>query len=293
MTRHVHLAVALLAACASLPLAAHAEHRHEPPSSAQPAARQAGNSAWSQAPQIVAAMPGGERGQARFKLRNIEAAQLEVLGPGAVLQPRLFPVADGSVSVTPSDAGQGNYHWLIARQSTPNEERVASTAWYVSNPGPAPTAMLAAPHPGLLIVPRLPREHAGYREGERWPFSVRFNGQPLPGAVLKLETEFGTISRAVADAQGNAELLFPRDFDPARIGTAQHGGMRANAKFVVSSAWQQGDKHYLSAFNGAYGPDPTRSRNLAAGAAFGLLGMILAAPLLRRPSGKKENNRHA
>ncbi len=68
----------------------------------------------------------------------------------------------------------------------------------------------------LEIVPDpLPREHGRYRESEKWRFLVRFNGQPLPGQPVTLETEFGTRTSFTTDAAGFATVLFPRDFKPA------------------------------------------------------------------------------
>lgn len=299
------LAAALL--CAALSAhAEHGQHGASPASSATAssatssgkpgnAANQAGRqSSWSSAPQLVRGMPTANRSEASFSLRNLQTTQVEVYGPGALVEPRPFAVADGKVSVSPTDTKLGNYHWLIASEEQGSEVRTASTAWYISNPGPAPTAMLATPHAGLLLVPQpLPREHGAYREGERWGFSVRFNGQPVPGAVVTLETEFASRLRAVADQQGNVQVLFPRDFDPAKLNAPAHGAMRPNSKFVLSSELERGGKHYLSAFNGSYNPDPTRQRDLALGAGFGLLGMLLATPLLRRKTDQKENPAHA
>ena len=57
---------------------------------------------------------------------------------------------------------------------------MASTVWYASNPGPAPSEWLARVRSELEIVPDpLPREHAHYRESEKWRFIVRYAGQPL------------------------------------------------------------------------------------------------------------------
>lgn len=222
------------------------------------------------------------RGSSRVAPLNLGADQIEVFGPGAVSQAQLVPVVEGAASIAPVDPKVGNYHWVVAHEHRPGEERTASTAWYVSNPGPAPTRLLAEPRPGLAVVPRLPREHGSYREGEMWNFQVRFDGQPVPAAVLVLETEFGTRTRAVADGNGWASFVFPRDFDPAKLaGGGEHGG-RAVGRFVVFTEQEREGVRHVSAFNGTYSPDPGRSRDLATGAGFLLLGMAAAAPLLRR-----------
>lgn len=242
--------------------------------------------AWTTAPMLLPVGGRTERGQARLQPLNLTTNTVEVSSPVAGRETSAFAVADGVASIVPPDPKVGNYQWVVARESRQGERRLASTAWYVSNPGPAPTRMQAESRPGLNVVPRLPREHASYREGEKWDFAVRFDGQPVAGAVVKLETEFGTRTRAVAGEDGVATLVFPRDFDPARLAGGEHGG-RSAARFVVSSEFNKGDIRYVSAFNSTYSPESGRSRNLLAGAGFLLLGMAAATPLLRRREEKQ------
>lgn len=239
---------------------------------------------WTSAPLLLPS-GGMGRGNGRFSPQNLAAGQVEVYGPGSVAEARMVPLADGTATITPVDPKLGNYHWLVAREHRPGEERTASTAWYVSNPGPAPTRLLEEPRPGLAVVPYLPREHGSYREGEKWNFQVRFDGQPVSGAVLNLETEFGTRTRGIADGNGWATLVFPRDFDPAQLADSGHGA-RAGGRFVVSMEQEREGIRHVSAFNGTYAPDPGRSRDLATGAGFLLLGMAAATPLLRRRQEK-------
>ena len=138
----------------------------------------------------------------------------------------------------------------------------------------------------LEIVPDpLPREHANYRESEKWRFIVRYAGQPLAGQVLRMETERGTRTHFTTDSAGVATVLFPRDFPPEAEG---EGHNRAKAGFVLSTERQDGDRHFVTTFNHSYGPDGERGRSLAWGAAFGLAGMLGALPLLRRRQNGKE-----
>jgi hypothetical protein len=62
---------------------------------------------------------------------------------------------------------------------------------------------------------------------------------------------------------------------------------------VLSTEKSLGDKRYLTAFNHQYGQDPERNRSLAWGAAFGVLGMVAATPLLRRRKTSEGGNDHA
>ena len=93
---------------------------------------------------------------------------------------------------------------------------------------------------------------------------MRFNGKPLAGKKLNMETEFGTRTTFVTDADGQATVLFPLDFKPdrrERNGRASRGPRRA--KFVLAAEHDDGGKHYLTAFNYSYGRRLTRNRSLA------------------------------
>ena len=161
---------------------------------------------------------GGDRASAVLKPRGIEAATVTVYAPGGP-EARLrvdYPVGPEGARIESAAPQAGNYHWVVARQEIPGavpEVRVASTAWYFSNPGPAPTELLRRSRHELEIIPDpLPREHGNYRESEKWRFLVRWQGRPLAGQPLTLETEFGSRTTAQTDDQGYATVLFPRDF---------------------------------------------------------------------------------
>jgi hypothetical protein len=51
---------------------------------------------------------------------------------------------------------------------------------------------------------------------------------------------------------------------------------------VLGTEREADGRRYVTAFNYAYSPDPERSRSVAWGAAFGMIGMVAALPLLRR-----------
>lgn len=256
----------LVATCTPL-LAAHGDHPG-------PTAERA--SAWTHYPLL---QMGGARGAATVRPGGIAASEVEIIGPGGQMPTLRQPLTAGAARLEPATPGSGNYHWLQARSESPDAVTVASSVWYVSNPGPAPTALLARVKSELEIVPQpLPREHSSYRESEKWRFLVRFWGKPLAGQALVLETEHGSRSRFVTDAAGEATVLFPRDFP----GTADGADAPRRAGFVLAAEKTMGDRHYLTAFNATYSPDADRHRSLAWGAAFGLLGMVAATPLLRR-----------
>jgi hypothetical protein len=277
------LALLLLAALLAGPAAAQHDH----------AAHAAAAREWTRLPALMPAMSRGERSVATLRPVGIETAELTVFAAGGPDERRrvAYPVAEGSAKIESATPQTGNYHWVVARQESEAEIRVASTVWYFSNPGPAPTDLLGQSRHELEIVPLvLPREHGSYREAEKWAFRVRWNGTPLADHALMLETEFGSRSRYLTDANGVGIVLFPRDFRPAREGAdGGHGPRRA--KFVLGTEREANGRRYLTAFNYSYSPDPDRERSLAWGAAFGAIGMVAALPLLRRRIATTDSSR--
>ncbi len=251
-----------------------AQHRHGPAGSGE------GTTAWtSQA--LLLVERGGERASSRVRVQGLPGAStLQVFGPAG--GQRRVDLVDGQATVENADPGVGNYHWLLAREATDQHVGVASAVWYSGVPGPSPRRLLAQPMSELEIVPDpLPREHGSYRESEKWRFVVRFMGQPLAAQRLVMETANGSRLVVQTDHEGGATVLFPRDF---RGATASGGHARRQAGFVLSTEHQADGRHFITSFNASYGEDADRDRSLPWGAAFGLLGMLSAWPLLRRRS---------
>lgn len=242
---------------------------------------------WTQYPTLAPVMREGprERGSVVLKTQNVVAATLDVFAPNAAVAEarRQLPVdPEGTrVNMLP---GIGNFYWVSARAEQDGKVTVASTLTYFSEPGPAPTRLLETPKHELEIVPQPhPREHSGYRESEKWKFVLRFKGQPLANKPVKMETDAGTRTGFVSDANGVVTVLFPRDIKPAEpTQGAQHSMGPRRSRFVLAAETESEGKTYLTAYNDAYSADPDRTRSLGWGAAFGLIGMAAATPLLRR-----------
>lgn len=254
------------------------------------------NQEWTKYPLITPVMGGdGGRSGATLAVRNIQPAALEVFaaeGPADRLR-RQFPVAPEGTRIEAVTPKIGNYHWVSAREEAEGKVTVASTVYPFGNPGEAPTRMLRQQKSELEIIPQpLPREHGAWRESEKWKFLVRFNGRPLANKRVAMETEFGTRTAFTSDGDGMVTVLFPRDFKPA--GPDQHSGHHGGptrARFVLAAEHDDGGKHYLTAFNYTYSPDAERDKSLLAGVGFGLFGMLLATPLLRRKQADKQNGK--
>ena len=180
----------------------------------------------------------------------------------------------------------GGFHWLSAREERGDEVWVASTVYNFNGSGAKdPTAMFMKQKNELEIIPQPhPREHGRYRADEDWKFLVRYNGQPLAGQKVWLETSNGSMAGFVTDAEGVIRMRLPDDFKPeaeAKVaGGHSHG--RRGADFVLATEHAEGGRNYLTAFNSSYGPNAFDQRSLAMGLGFTLMGMLGAAPLLRK-----------
>jgi len=265
-----------------------------PALSARPSAgRPPANREWTRQPLLLPGKGGrGERAAAVLRPQGLAAVTVTVFaaeGPPERLKVD-YPVGAEGARIETASPKIGNYHWVTAREENPGEVRMASAVWYFGNPGAAPTDLLKQPKHELEIVPDpLPREHASYRESEKWRFFVRWNGQPLAGQAIQMETEFGSRSSFVTDAAGFATVLFPRDFKAAD-GPAGGGHGPRRAAFVLSTLKEAEGRRFLTAFNHTYGQDGDRDKSLGWGAAFGLVGMIAATPLLRRRKTGENSN---
>lgn len=284
----MRLIAILLCACAGLAQAAdrHAGHGE---------AARAASRAWTELPLIEPSM-GRDRRQAAFRVANLDAVSVRAFAPGAQAplpegmrfrsERQEWDILLDKGRFTLHSAGVGNYHWLLAREETADRVTVASTAHYFSNPGPAPTDMLARPKSELEIVPApLPREHNRYRENRSYRFDVRFQGAPLAGVPVSFTSSAGTRARFVSDAAGRVQVRFPDDVQPAEGGG--HGRGPTN-RFVLAVAHDAGGRQYLTTFNYSYAEDAYTGRSLAWGGGFMALGGLIALPLVMR---RKEASR--
>ena len=264
-----------------------ADESHAAANPASLAPRPAPEKFWTDLPAITPGGPRAERGMVSLTPRNISTTELQLFNPNEPAKPVQLILDGGRWLVAPSSPDKGGHHWLSTRESNGNKVITASTAWSFPAKGDAPTKLLKQNKGGLEIVPDHLPEHGGMREGEDWTFHVRFDGKPLPGALVRFETESGTKSRVVTDGNGVAKIAFPRDIDPAAI-DPKNGATRTRKGFVLASEYQQGEIKHQTAFIYFYFPDLMRERNLSAGFGFLAFGMLLALPLLRRKESSND-----
>ncbi|HSV29943.1 MAG TPA: hypothetical protein VLL76_10305, partial [Candidatus Omnitrophota bacterium] len=259
------LALAALLAAAPA-LAQHENHGAPPPSP----------NGWTTLPIVEARLKG--RMGVELSAPNGAARTMVVTPPKG--EKATLDAPGGKASFKPVD---GNYHLVTAVDACDVHVATATTAVYFPNPGAAPTKILKQPAEGLTVVPdKLPREHASYRAGETWVFHVAKDGQPFPGAKVRLETGNGTKAELVSDMEGKVAVTFPEDFPPRDQRPPEAHGRPLQSPFVVAAIVQTGSLQHIGAFNHVYRPGAYDGMSVWAGAGFGLVGMALAAPFVRR-----------
>ena len=249
--------------------------------------------AWTLYPTLKARMSGESRETMKTAImpQNIVAGSIDAWSndlKGEKAHRQLSMEMGGAMLDKPASGG---FHWLSAREEQGDAVRVASTVHPFGERGAKdPTAMFMQQKHELEIIPQpFPREHSRYRANEDWKFLVRFNGQPLSGQKVYLETSNGSMSEFVSDAQGVLSIHVPDDFkaEEGNKGAGGHSHGRAGADFVLATEHADGGKTYLTAFNSSYGKNAYDQRSLALGLGFTLLGMLGAVPLLRRNTKQK------
>ncbi|MBI4808245.1 MAG: hypothetical protein HY799_04795 [Nitrosomonadales bacterium] len=245
--------------------------------------------AWTLYPTLKARMSGESRETMKTAImpQNIVAAGIDAWSNNTKddkAHRQLSIEMGGAMLDKPANGG---FHWLAAREEQGDTVRVASTVYSFNERGARdPSAMFMQQKHELEIIPQpFPREHSRYRANEDWQFLLRFNGQPLPGQKVYLETSNGSMAEFVADVQGVVRVHVPDDFKPEEemkdAGGHNHG-MRRGADLVLATEYAAEGKTFLTAFNSSYGPNAFEKRSLAMGLGFTLLGMLGAAPLLRK-----------
>lgn len=254
------------------------------------------SASWTLYPTLKARMSGESRETMKTVIvpQNVVAANIDAWSNDLKDEQgyRPLPVDLGGAML--DKPASGGFHWLAAREEQGAMVRVASTVQPFGERGAKdPTAMFMQQKHELEIIPQpYPREHSRYRANEDWKFLVRFNGKPLPGQQVYLETSNGSMSEFISDAQGVLTVHVPDDFkaeeEKPDAGGHNHD-MRRGAELVLATEYADGSKTYLTAFNSSYGPNAFDQRSLAMGLGFTLLGMLGAVPLLRQRKTEQKN----
>lgn len=241
---------------------------------------------WTPQPLLQAAGRPGQRGAISFKVSGFAAETLHLFSPESPSQGVAQLARETAWSVAPNVASQGGIHWLMAESQSPSLVVRASTAWSFPGKGVSPDKLLQSSASGLDLRPLRVPQLGAYREGSRWVYRLRWDGVPMAGQEVLLETENGSSQRFRSDADGLVSIVFPHDYAQADIDPAL-GAARTRKAYLLSVSIERDGVRHLTTFSNFYTPDLLRERSLGWGGGFAALGMILALPLLLKGKEKK------
>lgn len=193
--------------------------------------------------------------------------------------------------VTLPRTGIAAYYALVAEWDRP-AGREALIRYQYMNGRPtdhSPRELLAAEKTDLEIVPDpLPREHYRYYSNARWGFRVRFQGEAVADASVRLSTEHGSELQATTDIEGRVSFVLPDDFPQV------HPGREANAPAQMTLQVEQVDREklYVTRLSAAYHADPGHWQSTPWGVGVAALGLLAGlAGSLRLRNGNKGNTK--
>jgi hypothetical protein len=196
-----------------------------------------------------------------FILTQPDGAALSILHPDLVSS-QLVLGEKGRVKV--KTTGFDNYHALIAsRQADSLTETAIRYVYMRGKPsGHSPTEVVTSVKSELEIVPSpFPREHSRYQSNQQRHFRLLFNGQPLAGHNVNVETSFGTTFYANSDEAGMLNITIPDDFTDIKVGRRNN----RPAEWRITAVHNQDGHSYRTVVSAPYYVDPSHWQPLSWG----------------------------
>jgi len=221
---------------------------------------------------------GQQEAQPRARRRGAGNQLMLKNGEGAVVKfwaPDLSTkevTLEGSRFTTPKPAVD-NYHALVAERQIDDLKQAAIRYAYMrGRPSKeSPSKLAAAQKTALEIEPApIPREHHRYMANKVWEFIVRFNGKPLSGTHVALETSHGSRVDAISNDAGLVRFTIPDDFSEVKPGRRKNPA----AEFSLFTEYRTASTHYETTLSAAYYVDPDHWRSKGLGVAVAGLGLI-------------------
>ncbi|MET0071801.1 MAG: hypothetical protein ABW096_17315 [Candidatus Thiodiazotropha sp.] len=216
----------------------------------------------------------------RIILENGHDATITLWKPDLSTEP--LPFEHGGVTLP--NTGMDNYHAILAEKDWGDHKEVVIRYEYRHGPPSkqSPSILAAKQKTEFEIVPDpIPREHYRYHSRQDWGFLLRFQGQPVGGHQVELQTANGSHLTATTDATGRVVFRIPDDFP----GLVEGERDRRMGDFAVSSEYLQGDRRYTTQLSADYRVSPvhwqsTRLGLLVVGIGFiagGFIGRVKRA----------------
>lgn len=235
-----------------------------------------------------------EHGKGHGGGHNRNAAKAFVLIEGeraslALINPKLNETALSAEHnrVTIKATGMDNYHALVALRSQDHLHESAIRYHYMHGKpsGESPSQLMAYEKSVLEIEPApYAREHWRYLSNTDAKFLLRFKGEPLAAADVRLTTANGTTSQFRSDAQGMVVIPLPEDFPTVRAGRM---GNRAS-EFILSAEHLDGTQAFTTTLSADYHVNPEHWQSTELGLAVVGGGMLFGGLITWRTRRRKE-----
>lgn len=222
---------------------------------------------------------GGNHGAAArgLTLLDGDGASVSIVLPD--LKRRPLQLTDGRLQLRPT--GMDNYHLLLAERQGEGWYESALRYQYLSGrpSGHSPHELVSARKVPLEIEPLpLAREHAHYLSGTVPVFLLRFDGMPVVGQPIALETSNGTRLFARTDAEGKVRFPLPDDFGAVQAGR----DVNRPADFTLYAQLAVHDGlEYRTSLSAEYEVNPRHWQSFGGGAWGGLAGFVAGLGFLR------------
>jgi len=220
----------------------------------------------------------GAQSQPRARRRGAGKQLMLKNGEGAVIKfwaPDLSTTEvalEGNRFTTPKPTVD-NYHTLVAERQVGDVKQAAIRYEYMrSRPSKeSPSKLAAAQKTAFEIEPApIPREHHRYMANKVWEFIVRFNGKPLSGIPVVLETSQGSRVEATSNDAGFVQFTIPDDFSDVKPGRRNN----SPAELSLFAEYKTESTQYETTLSAAYFVDPNHWRSKGLGVAVAGLGLI-------------------
>lgn len=238
---------------------------------------------WSPAP-AKHGHGGHDRHAAKsYLLHDGAGASIQLINPKLNAMP--MTAEQGRVSV--KAMGMDNYHALVATRSdgSHHESAVRYVYMFGKPSGESPSLLMGHEKAALELEPApYAREHWRYLTSTDALFILRFKGDPVAFADVKMTTGNGTRLEFKSDAEGRLSIPLPEDFPavkPGRMGNRP-------AEFVLSATHESNGKTFATTFSADYHINPDHWQSTPLGLAVVGGGMLLGGLITWRSRRRKE-----
>jgi len=205
----------------------------------------------------------------QLMLKNGEDAVVKFWAPDLSTQEVTL---EENLFTTPKPAVD-NYHALVAERQIGDVKQAAIRYAYMrSRPSKeSPSKLAAAEKTELEIEPApIPREHHRYMANKVWDFILRFQGKPLSGIPVVLETSLGSRLEATSNDAGFVQFIIPDDFSEVKPGRRKN----PPAELSLFAEYKTETTRYETTLSAAYYVDPGHWQSKGLGVAVAGLGLL-------------------